>query len=79
MALGALPRRILAAVVWKTAKVTGVGCAAGLGAALALNRLLGSVLLEVQPGDPAALGTAITVQVIRRMQRLSVSLTPREP
>src|SRR5437870_3225664 len=36
MALGALPRRILAAVVWKTAKLTGVRCAAGLGAALAL-------------------------------------------
>ena len=33
MALGALPRRILAGVVWNAAKVTGVGCAAGLGAA----------------------------------------------
>jgi len=61
MALGALPSRILAAVVWKTAKVTGVGCAAGLGAAMALNRLLGSVLFEVQPVDPAARGIAIAV------------------
>jgi len=48
-------------MAWNAAKVTGLGCSAGLGAAMALNRLPGSILFEVQPGDPAALGIAIAV------------------
>jgi len=53
--------RIPAGMAWNATKVTGLGCSAGLGAAMALNRLPGSILFEVQPGDPAALGIAIAV------------------
>ena len=54
LALGATPRRILVAVVWQSIGIAATGCCLGLGAALALNRLLESVLFEVQPADPAA-------------------------
>jgi len=61
LALGAQPRQLLAGVVWQSIRIAGVGCCLGLGAALALNRVLGSILFEVQPADPAALGVVIAI------------------
>ena len=61
MALGAQPHAILLGVVWKSIKIAAVGCCLGLGAALRLNRLLGSILFEVQPADPAALGIVVAI------------------
>jgi putative ABC transport system permease protein len=52
LALGAQPRAILAGVMWESIRIAGVGCCLGLAAALALNRLLTSILFEVQPTNP---------------------------
>jgi hypothetical protein len=61
LALGAQPHAILLGVVWQSIRIAAVGCCLGLGAALGLNRLLGSILFEVQPADPAALGIVVAI------------------
>jgi putative ABC transport system permease protein len=61
LALGAQPHAILLGVVWQSIRIAAVGCCLGLGAALALNRLLGSILFEVEAADPAALGIVVAI------------------
>jgi predicted permease len=61
LALGAQPRQILAGVVWQSIRIAGIGCCLGLGAALALNRLLASILFEVQPADAVAFGVVVAI------------------
>jgi putative ABC transport system permease protein len=61
LALGAHSRQILACVLWRALKIAGAGCCLGLAAAVALNRLLGSVLFEVQPADPVAFGLVAVI------------------
>ncbi len=55
MALGATPERLRRMVLGQALRVTGVGAAVGLAAALAGSRLLTSLLFEVSPTDPVAL------------------------
>jgi ABC-type antimicrobial peptide transport system permease subunit len=52
MALGAAPSRIFRLMVGKGIYLSGVGIAIGLLAALALTRVLTSMLVEVKPTDP---------------------------
>jgi putative ABC transport system permease protein len=61
LALGAQPRAILTGVIWESIRIAGVGCCLGLAAALALNRLLGAILFEVEPADPVAFGMVIAI------------------
>ena len=52
MALGAKPRDVLVMVLGQGMRVALVGMAIGLGSALALTRLLASLLFEVSATDP---------------------------
>ncbi|HEX4438665.1 MAG TPA: ABC transporter permease [Thermoanaerobaculia bacterium] len=58
VALGATPRDIRRLVLSSGAAVVGAGLAAGIVAALAVARLMRSVLYEVSPRDPLALTLA---------------------
>jgi predicted permease len=51
MALGAKRTKVIGMVLGEGARLTGVGMAAGLLAALALTRLMANVLYGVQPND----------------------------
>jgi len=53
MALGAAPSRIFRLMVGKGLYLSVLGIAIGLLAALALTRVLTSMLVEVKPTDPA--------------------------
>ena len=61
MALGAAPARIVRMTLASAARWTAAGVALGAGGSLAAARLLRSLLFQVQPGDPAALGAAMAV------------------
>ena len=68
MALGARPGEVLGMVVRQGMLVTAIGMVCGVGAALALTRLMGSLLYEVTATDPStfaavclALGAAALV------------------
>ena len=58
MALGARTSHILGLVVGRSLRLTLVGLAVGLCGALALTRVLGSLLFEVKPADPVTLAAA---------------------
>jgi cell division protein FtsX len=58
MALGALRTRVVAMVVWKALRLAAVGLVCGCAAALALTRVLASLLFEVNATDPAVFGAA---------------------
>jgi putative ABC transport system permease protein len=65
MALGAAPGEVLRQVVGQGLKLVGVGALAGLAAALALNRLMSSLLYEVGPGDLVTYaGVALVLLVV---------------
>src|SRR5215203_3997170 len=53
MALGARGRDVLGMVLWQGLKLTLAGLALGLAGALALTRVLVSILYEVSATDPA--------------------------
>jgi putative ABC transport system permease protein len=55
MALGAQRRDVLAMVLKRAALITAVGGVVGVVCALALTRLIATLLYEVQPTDPATL------------------------
>ncbi|HUK31824.1 MAG TPA: ABC transporter permease [Candidatus Acidoferrum sp.] len=61
MALGALPENVMRMVLAQGARLAVFGVVLGLGAGIALTRLLRTLLFEVKPGDPAtfAIGAAI--------------------
>jgi len=61
LALGAEPRRLRNAVVAGSMRTVAVGLVAGLAGALALTRLLESLLYEVEPTDPVTLAAAALV------------------
>jgi putative ABC transport system permease protein len=62
MALGALPGQILGLVVSQSAWLVGAGILAGMAGALAVTRLLASLLFQVRPTDPLTLvGTALVL------------------
>ena len=58
MALGAAPSRIFRLMVGKGLYLSAIGIAIGLAGALALTRVLASMLVEVKPTDP---GTFLSV------------------
>jgi putative ABC transport system permease protein len=53
MALGARPGDVVKLVVGEGMAVAAVGGLLGLGAAFALSRVMGAILYQVQPTDPA--------------------------
>lgn len=55
MALGARAGDVRRMVLWQGMAPALAGLAAGIGAALALGRVLGSLLYQVKPADPAIL------------------------
>ena len=55
LALGATHREILGIVLKQGMRLAAIGMAAGLAAALALTRLLASLLYGVRPADPATM------------------------
>jgi putative ABC transport system permease protein len=61
MALGAEPRGIVRMVVWQGMKLALIGVVIGLGAALALTRLIRNLLYGVSPTDPF---TYIAVSIV---------------
>ncbi len=61
MALGADPRDVLGMVVRQGVKLATVGIAIGLGAALAVTRLMTSLLYGVSPSDPLTLAAVVLV------------------
>jgi predicted permease len=62
MALGALPRDIRRAIVGEALALTGGGLALGIFGALAVTRVMTTMLFEVSAGDPASY--AVTVLVL---------------
>ncbi len=58
MALGAKPRNVFGMVIWEGLGMTLTGAAAGAVAALAIARLMGSMLVGVSAADPLAFGGA---------------------
>jgi len=65
MALGAQPRDIWNLIVGRGARLAFVGIAIGLAGALALSRLLVSLLYEVKPADPLTFaGVALLLAAI---------------
>jgi putative ABC transport system permease protein len=61
MALGALPRDIRRSVVGEAVIIAGIGLAAGVAGALAVTRLMASMLFEISPADPASFAVTIVV------------------
>lgn len=55
IALGAARSMVLTQILCQGLKLTAVGVVAGVAGALALNRLIASLLFGVQPSDPATL------------------------
>ena len=64
MALGASGREILTQVLWNAGLMIAIGLLAGLAGALALTRVLSSLLFEVSPLDPAVLASAAAVMAV---------------
>ena len=63
MALGARPRDVLAMIMSQGMKLVFLGAGLGLAAALALMRLLSSLLYRVSPVDPATLATVTFILI----------------
>ena len=61
VALGATPREVRRLILSSGRGVVGIGISAGVLAALAIMRLLRSLLYEVSPADPVALGAAVAL------------------
>jgi len=60
MALGATRSSVLGLVLRQGARLTGIGLVAGMVGALLLSRVLGTLLFNVRPTDPATM-VAVTV------------------
>ena len=64
IALGATPERVRREVLARAAAIAGVGLVAGFVVALASSHLVTSLLFQVSPTDPLALGAACAVLCI---------------
>jgi len=64
MALGARSNQVMRMVLGEAAWMTGIGIAAGLGGALALGRVVASLLYGLKPWDPGTLSGAAVVLVL---------------
>jgi putative ABC transport system permease protein len=63
MALGAVPADVRKRVVLQSMWLAVIGVTAGLAAALALSRLIASLLYEVKPWDPAGILSVAVVLI----------------
>jgi putative ABC transport system permease protein len=61
MALGATPHRLMSSVMSAGARLVGIGIALGVAGALAVGRLISSLLYGLPPTDWLALASAIAV------------------
>jgi len=61
LAVGATPGTVLWLVLRQAAVLALAGAGVGLALAVALSRLLGSLLIGLQPIDPAAFGIAVVI------------------
>ena len=64
MALGAAPTRVRCDVLAQALVVVGLGAAAGVVIALGASRLLETVLFDVRPTDPLAIGGACAILLL---------------
>lgn len=65
LALGAHPANVLRMVIFEGMLLAGVGIILGIAGALALGRVLQSVLFEIRPTDPATfIGVAILLALV---------------
>ena len=64
IALGATPERVRRDVLMRAATIAGLGLTAGFVVALASSRFVTSLLFQVSPTDPLALGAACIVLCI---------------
>jgi ABC-type antimicrobial peptide transport system permease subunit len=62
-ALGAEPRQLARMFLLHGLALSGVGVAAGLAAALALGRVMSSLLFGIGPMDPASYAAALSVTI----------------
>ncbi len=58
MALGATAADVRRLVLGQALRLAGAGLALGLGGALAVTQLIGSLLFQVRPGDPLTYAAA---------------------
>lgn len=63
IALGATPSRVRRDVLARASSIAGAGVVVGFLAALGTSRLLSSLLFQVSPADPVALGAACVALV----------------
>jgi predicted permease len=63
MALGAQPERVLRMVLGEASAMAAIGVAAGLGAALALGRVIASLLYGLKANDPVTLLISATLLI----------------
>ena len=61
MALGAQRRDVLSLVLGQAALLTGAGLAVGVGSALALTRLMSTLLYGVPPHDPLTFASVVAI------------------
>ncbi len=64
MALGAIPRQVLAMVLREASWLSAAGVAAGVGASVLLSRVVKSMLFGIAPYDPATLWGAVLLLLI---------------
>ena len=64
MALGAGAANLLGLVISRGLGLTAGGVVLGIGAALALTKLLGQLLYNVSPYDPLVFGSALAVMTV---------------
>lgn len=61
MALGAAASEVRGMVLGRALRLVAAGAALGLGLALLVTRVLATLLFEVEPADPASIGSALVV------------------
>lgn len=64
MALGAEPGSVRREVLMSCLRLTAVGLALGVGAAVLLARLVSGLLYGVEPADPLSIGAAIVILLV---------------
>lgn len=64
VALGALPRDVLAMVIRRGVVTTAAGVVIGLAGAVTLTRLLGGMLYEVRPLDAGTFATVVLLVLL---------------
>ena len=77
MALGARARDVLGTILRQTMRPVVIGAVIGFAAAVALSRILSSVLFGVSPADPIGLGGAALLVLTSRSSPGSWRRGPR--